>query len=115
MFRREIECSARGTTTGSVIRPVIVQRATIAHMARTARRHGLPMLIACLLVVPLGATRADLARARSFYNARQFDQAIEAATLALRTPATAPAATVVLARAHLERYRERADPADLSA
>ena len=61
------------------------------------------------------ATRADLARARSLYNQRQFDGAIEAAQAAQKTPATADAATVVLARAHLERYRERADPADLSA
>ena len=63
----------------------------------------------------LSATRADLARARSLYNQRQFDGAILAAGLAQKTPTTADAATVVLARAHLERYRERADPADLSA
>ena len=59
------------------------------------------------------ATRADLAKARTLYNQRQFDAAIEAATAAQKTPATLDAATVVLARAHLERYRERADPADL--
>ena len=53
-------------------------------------------------------------RARS-YNQRQFDGAIEAATAAQKMPATADAATVVLARAHLERYRERANPDDLSA
>jgi hypothetical protein len=63
--------------------------------------------------VPASATRADLAKARALYNQRQFDAAIEAATAAQRTPATLDAATVVLARAHLERYRERADPADL--
>jgi hypothetical protein len=63
----------------------------------------------------LSATRADLAKARSLYNLRQFDGAIEAALAAQKTPATADAATVVLARAHLERYRERVDPADLSA
>ena len=63
----------------------------------------------------MSATRADLARARSLYNQRQFDGAIEAALAAQKTPATADAATVVLARAHLERYRERADPSDLSA
>jgi hypothetical protein len=61
------------------------------------------------------ATRADLARARVLYNERQFDAAIEAATLARQTPETADAAAVVLARAHLERYRERVDPADLLA
>ncbi|MEW6321738.1 MAG: hypothetical protein AB1635_11730 [Acidobacteriota bacterium] len=74
---------------------------------------------AALLLVawPLAAaaTPADLARARTAYNQRQFDVAIEAATAARRTPATADAAAVVLARAHLERYRERVDPADLAA
>lgn len=66
-------------------------------------------------VAPAFATRADLARARTLYNLRQFDGAILAALAAQKTPATADAATVVLARAHLERYRERVDPADLSA
>jgi hypothetical protein len=61
------------------------------------------------------AQRADLAKARTLYNQRQFDGAIEAATVAQKTPATADAASVVLARAHLERYRERANPDDLSA
>lgn len=61
------------------------------------------------------AQRVDLARARTLYNERQFDGAIEAATAAQKAPATADPATVVLARAHLERYRERANPEDLSA
>jgi hypothetical protein len=61
------------------------------------------------------AQRADLAKARSLYNQRQFDGAIEAAAVAQKAPSTADAATVVLARAHLERYRERANPDDLSA
>ena len=56
-----------------------------------------------------------LARARSLYNQRQFDDAIEAASVAQKVPATADAAAVVLARSHLERYRERANPSDLSA
>ena len=74
-------------------------------------------LIALLLAAaaPAQASRADLARALAFYNERQFDQAIEAATAARKTPETQDAAAVVLARAHLERYRERVDPADLSA
>jgi len=59
--------------------------------------------------------RADLAKARTFYNQRQFDDAIAAATAARRFGDSADAASIVLARAHLERYRERADPADLSA
>jgi tetratricopeptide (TPR) repeat protein len=71
------------------------------------------LLLAC--VCPAAAQHADLGRARSLYNERQFDAAIDAAAAAQKIPATADAATVVLARAHLERYRERANPEDLSA
>ena len=78
------------------------------------RRTVLALLIVVVVSASAEATRADLARARSLYNQRQFDQAIEAAGVALKTPASANAATVVLARAHLERFRERADPADLA-
>lgn len=75
------------------------------------------VLCAFTLLVPAVAfaTRAELAKARTLYNQRQFDGAIEAAIAARRTPATADSAAIVQARAHLERYRERADPADLSA
>ncbi|HEX6164574.1 MAG TPA: hypothetical protein VFZ31_14485 [Vicinamibacterales bacterium] len=79
---------------------------------RTAALSVALVLVAALSV---SAQRAELARARSLYNQRQFDAAIEAAAVAQKTPATADSATVVLARAHLERYRERADPGDLSA
>jgi hypothetical protein len=79
------------------------------------RTSALSAALVILLAGPAAAQRADLARARSLYNQRQFDGAIEAATIAQKTPSTADAATVVLARAHLERYRERANPDDLSA
>ena len=60
-------------------------------------------------------TMTDLARARAHYNQRQFDDAITAAIAARQATETADVAGIVLARAHLERYRERADPTDLSA
>jgi len=56
-----------------------------------------------------------LARARQSYNARQFDQAIAAATEARLQPKTADAAAVVLARALLERHRQASAPEDLAA
>lgn len=59
--------------------------------------------------------QADLARARAAYNQRDFDGAIAAAAAARRVPETSDVAAIVLGRAHLERYRERADPSDLSA
>lgn len=64
---------------------------------------------------PGGATGAALARARTLYNAAEYDAAIVAATEARRQPAAADAASLVLARAHLERYRQRAEPEDLSS
>jgi len=68
-----------------------------------------------LVTTSVSADRADLAKARSAFNQRQFDAAIAAALAAQKTPATMDAATVVLSLAHLERYREGANPADLSA
>src|SRR5262245_3453731 len=46
-----------------------------------------------------------LMRARASYNTGEYTEAIDAATVAARTPATANAANVVLARAYLERFR----------
>lgn len=77
-----------------------------------------PLGIALALVlsgVTLAATREDLARARILFNERKFDEAIQAADLARKTPDTADAGAIVMARAHLERYRQVADPADLGA
>ena len=74
------------------------------------------VVLAMLLgTTALLATREDLARARQLFNERRFDEAITAATAARKTPETADAAAIVLARAHLERYRQLADPADLGA
>ena len=65
------------------------------------------LALMALWAEPALAQRADLARARTLYNQRQFDGAIEAAQAAQKIAATADAGAVVLARAHLERYRER--------
>jgi hypothetical protein len=74
-----------------------------------------PVICVLVAVAPVQAQRADLAKARAHYNERNFDAAIEAASAARAIPATADAAAIVLARAHLERYRERVDPSDLSS
>jgi hypothetical protein len=80
------------------------------------RQVGCAFVCACLLALPvLAAEPAALARARTLYNAADYDGAIAAAKDARKQPAAADAAALVLARAHLERYRQRADPADLSA
>ncbi len=72
------------------------------------------MALVALLATPAAAQRADLARARTAYNESRFDEAVEAALAAQKVPATSDAATVVLSRAYLERYRQRANPADLA-
>ena len=61
------------------------------------------------------AEPAALATARACYNTGDFEGAISAAAVARTIPSAAPAAALVMARSHLERYRQRADPADLTA
>ena len=69
-----------------------------------------------LLAVPAyGAEHPALAKARLLYNAADYDGAITAAGSARSDPASADAAALVTGRAHLERHRLRADPADLAA
>ena len=75
--------------------------------------------LAFLLVVTLASIGAGprdaLSRARQFYNCQQYDAAIGAATEARQAPDLADAAALVLARAHLERFRMSANAADLMA
>jgi hypothetical protein len=63
----------------------------------------------------LAAEPAALATARARYNNGDFEGAINAAAVARTIPSAAAPATLVLARSHLERYRQHADPADLTA
>lgn len=74
-------------------------------------------------IVLIGATCAGMAqapvpdaltRARAAYNAGKFDEAIAAATDAIRATPQANAAAVVLGRAHLERFRASRTESDLS-
>ena len=79
------------------------------------------LLLVLAIVVTLDATAADaqvtdaLTRARQAYNSKQFDAAIAAAREALQVAASANSASVVLARAYLERYRAGSDAADLES
>jgi len=73
-----------------------------------------------LLVLTAGmpvsaAEHPSLAQARVFYNAADYDAAIDAASAAFGDPASVDAATLVTARAYLERYRIKLDPADLAS
>lgn len=62
-----------------------------------------------------GTQGSPLTRARQAYNAAQFDASVASATEAARTPALVSSANLVAARARLERFRAKADAADLSA
>jgi hypothetical protein len=74
------------------------------------------LAVAALLAVHVAdaAEPASLTRARTLYNAADYDGAIAAAALA-RTQASGDAAALVEARARLERFRRNADPEDLVA
>jgi tetratricopeptide (TPR) repeat protein len=71
------------------------------------------VLVALMLASP-PADRDALARARDLYNRHMYDAAIKAAEEARRLPAVADAALLVLARAHLERFRDKHSVADLN-
>jgi hypothetical protein len=73
------------------------------------------LCIVSAAIVLFGQTSAadPLSQARLRYNARDYDQAIVLARQARETPALANPAAVVLARAYLERYRDRPDQGGL--
>jgi hypothetical protein len=76
------------------------------------------LLLAVLVLGAWPASAAEhpsLAKARGLYNAADYDAAIDAASVARADPASAHAAALVVARAHLERHRARLDPVDLDA
>jgi hypothetical protein len=78
-----------------------------------------PVALLVLLLVAVPAAYAAeppaLAKARTLYNAGNYEGAIDAAAVARQIPQFADAAALVIARAHLQQYRQRAEPADLTA
>jgi hypothetical protein len=73
---------------------------------------GKPLIVAAIAVAAMGQAKQvakapdALVRAREAYNAGKFDAAIAAANEAMRVPALANRAALVLGRAHLERFRQ---------
>jgi tetratricopeptide (TPR) repeat protein len=77
---------------------------------------GRPAFAFLLLALAAAPSAADsLSDAHRFYNAGQYEAAERAAREALKNPATANSAHLVLGRVQLERYRSSADQADLAA
>jgi hypothetical protein len=60
------------------------------------------------------AAQSDLERARALYNEGRYDESIVAAETARSRPAVAPSATLIAARARLERFRRIGYEADLT-
>lgn len=76
-------------------------------------------VIACLLMLSaapaFAAEPPQLATARALYNDANYDGAISAASESRRLAPWADASALVIARSHLELYRLRANPEDLTA
>ena len=72
------------------------------------------LLLTAMLGAPSARSADALAEARRLYNQGQYDAAERSAREAVRLPATADGARVVLGRIQLERYRQTASPADLA-
>jgi hypothetical protein len=68
-----------------------------------------------LILVPAVQAADPLSEARRLYNAGQYEAAARAAREALAIDGLADPARVVLGRVQLERFRQTADPADLTA
>ncbi len=82
---------------------------------RTLRALSLVLVVLGASWDALAADPPSLAKARALYNAGDYEGAITAAAVARRQPDAADAASLVIARAHLERYRQSAAPGDLVA
>jgi hypothetical protein len=74
---------------------------------------ALLIVSAGLLAIGQAVAPNPLAQARLHYNAREYDQAIALARQAREVPLHANEAAVVLARAYLERYRDRPEEGGL--
>ena len=71
---------------------------------------------ALVLFWPVHAgAQSQLERARAFYNAGNLDDSIAAAAVAKSKLSSVPSATLIGARAQLERFRRTNDPKDLAA
>src|SRR5258705_12940192 len=95
-------------------------------MRPSANRNGLSgivwlvtaFIVMAMALVARSASAAEppaLAKARALYNGADYDGAIAAAAQAGTQAGAADAPALVGGRAHLERYRQSAGPADLSA
>jgi len=75
------------------------------------------LLLAVICAVPAASEAAEspaLARARTLYNAGDYEGAIDAASVSRREAQWADASSLVIARSRLERYRQSMDASELA-
>ena len=86
-------------------------------MAITANCARAVVVVALLSMAASSAAagQSDLERARSMYNEGHYDEAIAAAASVKHKPDSVPSATLIEARARLERFRQNGDAGDLGA
>ena len=79
--------------------------------------HMRAFLLLAVMSASIGAAgpQDELVRARQLYNQQLYNLAIDSAITARRTPQLADAATLVVARSLLERFRKEAAAGDLDA
>jgi hypothetical protein len=88
-------------------------------MVTTASRTAVRLLWAAVVVMARAGPQAasaesDLKRARTMYNAGQYDEAIAAATPLRNRPELASSATLIIARSRLELFRRAGDSKELA-
>src|SRR6187397_1917702 len=84
-------------------------------MATTANNTRAVLVFALLSVAAPSAAagQSDLEKARAMFNERRFEDSIAAAAIAKQKPDSVQSATLIEARARLERFRQNGDAGDL--
>ena len=87
------------------------------HASVVCSNHMRAVLLLGVMLASIGAAgpQDELVRARQLYNQQLYNLAIDSANTARHTPQLADAATLVVARSLLERFRKEAAAADLDA
>jgi hypothetical protein len=87
------------------------------HASVVCSNHMRAVLLLGVMLASIGAAgpQDELVRARQLYNQQLYNLAIDSANTARHTPQLADAATLVIARSLLERFRKEAAAADLDA
>ena len=84
-------------------------------MATNCARGVIVFALLSMAAPSSAAGQSDLEKARAMYNEGRFEESIAAAAVAKHKPVSVPSATLIEARARLERFRQNGDAGDLGA